>query len=281
MIMSKQKGVALLWALLLTTVLLIITGTMVGTIIKESQMSINIEDSTQAYANAKTGIDWGQKYIGDNPGATKSVSFDLDDTGISTVGIEITPTTIDSLGVFRGVQRKIHYEITNPGIGTKIIPASNPTDVGSNPSSFDLKYDFWKTASLTPLKLGLTDATSSNYIYMLADNTGFRITAKSGATVSTTPYLAIGNPTSEPYNWQGELKYLNGTSVLLIVKERNSVTGEFTCKGSLSLNVSGLNFGDLSKLSAGGSYTASGGTEGDGEYLSFSGLIIDNIYFKN
>src|SRR3972149_5344274 len=54
---ASQDGVALLWALITIAVLLGITGSMAGLIVKESQMSTGIDSSIGAYAAAESGIE--------------------------------------------------------------------------------------------------------------------------------------------------------------------------------------------------------------------------------
>lgn len=57
--LRNEIGMALLWSLVTITVLLAITGSMAGLIIKESRMSSGIDLSIRAYAAAESGLEHG------------------------------------------------------------------------------------------------------------------------------------------------------------------------------------------------------------------------------
>jgi uncharacterized protein (UPF0333 family) len=101
-ILKKKKGIALLWSLVISLVMLLISGTMVSIIVKDSQSSVRIEESAQAYAAAKSGMDWGIWYLNSQQtGTTFPVTFDINGSQVQTTVDVIpgTPTIINSTGV--------------------------------------------------------------------------------------------------------------------------------------------------------------------------------------
>jgi hypothetical protein len=187
-VIGSKKGIALLWSLVLCGLLLIISGTMVSFMVKESRMSINIEDSTQAYAHARTGIDWAKMFLQGKRGveANGTYSFSMDPlvagdelsveiSGDLSAGTTIIRSTGDSLGV----KRAIEYKVTNNS-GTVINP--NPTPPygtplpAANTDSFTLQFDMWSDGT------GFPTQTANNDIPII------------GLTSNATP-AGMGSPT--------------------------------------------------------------------------------------
>lgn len=152
--LKNNKGLALLWAVVLSGLLLIICGTMVSFMIKENKMSINIEDSTQAYSYARTGIDWSKAFLRDSSGTdgNGSYNFDLKPqvagdelTVIITGDLGNNTKVARSTGNYAGVKRTIEYKLTNSnwiGISANTYPYGTPLPV-DNKGSFTFQFDFW------------------------------------------------------------------------------------------------------------------------------------------
>lgn len=153
-----RKGVALIWAVVLATILLIVSTTMATYIIKESRFSMKITDSTQAYANARSGIEWANYCVENSidPDVECVASFDLD-TGDNRVNVDVSAGDcrhhnadeadycIESIGSYKdNIFRKLEYEVKKPNYSLIEItdPISN-INLPDNKESFVLQFDFW------------------------------------------------------------------------------------------------------------------------------------------
>lgn len=137
--MIKKRGIALIWSLVLCSILLIISGTMVSYIIKESQFSVRITESTSAYAYAKSGADWAINCYQNTTGvgvtpidikidkenkieANCKIDLDFDDDGlddtiVTTTGDGVAGSKIFTVGsesTISSVTRKVAYEMIDP-----------------------------------------------------------------------------------------------------------------------------------------------------------------------
>lgn len=119
---SSQEGVALLYALITIAVLLSITGSMAGLIVKESQMSSGVDSSVSAYAAAESGIEHAsylteQSSLPANPCLEGSVSYcylDASNTALTyqmTFSPSATGFDISSTGKAGNTTRKIEKDI--------------------------------------------------------------------------------------------------------------------------------------------------------------------------
>lgn len=82
-IFNNKKGVALLYALITISVLLVITGSMAGLIIKETKMSTSVDISTKAYAAAESGIAHGDFLLATPDTGDENVVIALGEGGIT------------------------------------------------------------------------------------------------------------------------------------------------------------------------------------------------------
>lgn len=237
---KKKQGVALLWAVILSSVLLLISGTMVSYIVRESQFSIKITDSNQAFAYAKSGIEWGIDCYENNKidpingcNIPKVIDVDNDGTPETTVTIfrdsPSDPYSVSSESNINNVLRKLVYQII-PDSGTLIQPAptgNTPADpgasymdtvenlgIGDNSESFTLQFDFW------------LDSWRASEKTVFVDDLMFGING-TGADPDTAPHIAFRSNYKEPGVTRGaielevrdtegnlvrsSLKYLDGT----------------------------------------------------------------------
>ncbi|MDD3481200.1 MAG: fibronectin type III domain-containing protein [Patescibacteria group bacterium] len=161
----RKRGVALLWTVVLSSVLLIISGTMVSYIIKESQFSVKIEDSVKAYSAARSGIVWGTKGLDDASNAEDRDNFaeaSLDGIQFDLIGNDEVPETtvtitgtnpsfiIESECTYNGVTRKLEYEYTasSPNVLQMTPGPAEEIQISDyNTESFSMTFKFWGTHS--------------------------------------------------------------------------------------------------------------------------------------
>lgn len=266
--MKKKKGLALLWSLVLSSVLLIISGTMVSYIVKESQFSVRIQDSTQAYSYAKSGVELGLEYLS-TPGIKvfpKTYSgFDLSGDGEKnnlSVSIVKSATSGDcqspalyciySTGSVGEVNRKLEHLIySNPStLITPINPVSN-TNIGKNEESFLFQFDFWLPGNQA-FNFGLGNSTNTVRIFLSLNQTdgAFRLgRTHAGTTIySNGEFRPYDDPDRlKPYIYRAKIRYIKDTAATMTVQKRND-SGEYTCIDSISLNLNGADFGNLERL---------------------------------
>ena len=294
---QTKKGVALLWVTILSGILLIISGTMVSYIVKESQFSVRTDQSAQAYAYAKSGVDWATKYADDaKPISTVEKSFDFGDSNTEIdVIVIITPKgtncsasyCIQSTGMVGPVTRTLEYEI-NPVNLSRIIPPSplTGTITPSNRESFNFQFDFWLNSNY--------DDKYNNTVFGLSSSSGYIALQISGidgnlqlltssGTVSTAINLRSEGPIIKtPFTYRAKIKYFKDTAATLTIFRRNP-DGSYTCVGSALKDLRGLDLGNLNtlKINSTGTYITSGTTVGDGEYLQVTSPLSRVLYIDN
>ncbi len=298
---KTKKGVALIWALVLSAILLIISSTMVSYIIKESRFSINIEESSRAYAAAKSGIDWGiYKINNENPQANSVTPFDFipGDGNDTIVTITHNPAgnpvyLIASESSVFGVTRKIEYTI-NQTLPT-IIQNSN---LGiNNNNSFNLEFDLWFSAipNFTDnYQFGLQNNGATRSLYLEYFNNNFSLKANTSAgtltqsTIGTRP-----TNTDQAYRLKIKIKYVENTAAKMTIEERDinfeTLTCRLTTDYDLDLTSNHIDSNLNILFGSPGASFVTGGAHGDGSYYQIpnSGgvgspnMIIDNIIFSN
>jgi uncharacterized protein (UPF0333 family) len=291
-LINKKKGVALLWTLIICLVLLIVSGTMVGYIVKDSRASVRIEDSVQAYAAAKSGMDWGAWYVDNNVGPvpiTKN-NLVLNTNPNVNVSVSITRTgafpneitTVESLGEVNGVQRQLHYTIS---------PSTPRTDFSSGPigGSFMMEFDFWTSSSLTPFEFGVKNSSSVPVLYMRVDSASGCAYLESRVTtpVTTSGCLDIGSDTnkSNVFHFKGTIKYVKNISATLEIAQRDPVTMVLAPLPAItndSIPLFMQDFGQITSFYSSPPYTpVTGSMIGDGSYWLINNQTgpnyIDNV----
>lgn len=303
-----KKGVALLWVLVLSTVLMIISGTMVNTIIKESRFSISIEDSVKAYAAAKTGIDWGAAELANEKStvAAGTIIIEKDAAGaaIVTTDVTINRTTkiVTSTGKSGNVRRRLEYHSTS-NLGTRINPSKIPNDtpVGPLNESFTLQFDFWGKPNTSEVVFGLrnTAAVLANstqmslvmyqsklYLQVYDSDTGVGSKFNVIDINTKAQYQWISN--ADPYQYRATIKYVKDTSAVLTIRKREEykdpIDGEtkvkYTCVAEATADLTALSMhvGTFNSLLVSGpsptTYVASDTDYadpymGDGEYIEY------------
>jgi hypothetical protein len=314
--MSK-KGVALIWALVTSTVILIITTTIATAVIKESQMSVRIDASTQAYALAKSGIDLGNACLEDKDcppkdfAETKQLNtLEVPLTGAEEgeglegiINITITKNAaddfkIESTGTVNGVKRKLKHHakeevgtvLENPTILPKVTTKEKPTGTGENivnTESYTQKFDFWMNSGGDDATVGLSDASGNNAIYTkYVVGSGFRVYVKNGTNTFYSDYI---NPTIDAtkYGYRAEIKVIRDYAAQLRILEEMDVDSKqtFNCLGAtyVSLKDTDINGIDLNTLYAPPSASWEDLVPGDDSehIVKIGGLIIDNMTLYN
>lgn len=298
-----KKGVALLWVLVLSVVLLIITGTMVSYIIKESRFSINIEDSTKAYSAAKTGIEWGRNEL-DIPNGSTGADIEIEPGQVmANVTIDRVSNKIVSRGQSGQVRRQLEYQVSqNPG--TTIYPVNmDAMPLGPYDDSVEMQFDFWGTGtgnSSDGSRVGLDDkaviGTDQNSISMVLTSAGnVNLKIISGKLGALPPFAALNSqgtplvlPVGGPYDYQASIKYVKDTSVSLIIRKRVKVGDivTFECMGSVIVDASTYGFGPFTSFDAEGGVNRTYITDntvyenGDSHYGVIDAFRFDNINVK-
>lgn len=261
-----KKGVALLWTLLIVIIMLIISGTMASYMSKEARMGVNIEESSRAYAFAKSGIDWG---VLNAKSATLDTSycFNLDESisGDDDVCVVVSDKidgqdekVIVSTGKANDVVRKIEY-IVGDNEGSEITNIVNPPqDTIFNSSvggSFDFQFDFWTNASSfngnSRFGLDTGNGSSSPNLYVQFNSDGkiglYGVDADGNTTTygTTKTDILADTKKSEFGRYRIKIKYINNNSIALKLIQHNSITNSYTCidfiSGSPNTNYSAFN----------------------------------------
>lgn len=308
-IMLKKKGVALIWALVLSAILLIISTTMVTYIIQESQFSVRISESTAAYSYASSGIEWANHEL-ENGGGASTNEFDINGDGetdttvvISTgdcSGGEDTDFCISSTGVSGDVTRKLEHEVT-PMVANPIDLYNPPQSVKvseDNSESFEMSFRFWGShSSYFGLNQdGDSDNLNNPYLAMRIqiendgtrhDNVKLEYRDKSGNSNATEPIydLFIDDESSgdtdgdgiieyrrNPYEYRATIRYIKDTaaSIKICRKIESGGTESFDCLGGASLDLNGKDLGNLNSLFVYDSGASEGtSTEVDYTYREF------------
>lgn len=234
----NNKGVALLWTLLLSGVILIVGSTMAEIVIKENRLIINGQDSVRAYAAARSGIDWAIDQVeesektGTNPDTTNTLTID-DDSGstasviIATDPVDSSNKIISSVGVSNGVNRKLEYT------RKRVAPAStslagfdsgtHTVNIGNNMGSFDLVFYFWPNKSSSKESISIQDTNTStplNQVRIDLNSPGLGVTLKSNNEEifnNTGTPLAVNLTDTRPFAYKVEVKYLSDTGFSFII----------------------------------------------------------------
>jgi hypothetical protein len=172
-----KKGVALLWVVILSSVLIIISSTMVSYIIKESRSSVRIVSSSISYSYAKSGTIWASYHVGnlveaDLPAYTgmgRTFSFDLnkdlvDETTVTIIseggGNFRVKSVSENNNVVRAIEQIIKKNVKNFIVEDelKLInndPSRAPLLKLNNNESFELSFVFWaKESSSQEFEIG-------------------------------------------------------------------------------------------------------------------------------
>lgn len=257
--MKIRRGVALIWVLVLSTVLLITSTTMVSYIIKESQFSVRIEESTQVYAAAKSGIDWAKWKLDSKKPLdvlAPSYAFDLlgnDGVPDTTVTIDESQKTITSASIYNNVTRKLKYKVTptkSAALDLKDKINSNPSGkwIGTNNESFDIQFDFW--GGSVPFGLGVYDSANNTNLFLDVDTSGstrLKATA-AGVTYQSDPINQLLSAQSSLFYYKAKIKYIKNTAAKLSIETFDLSTLSYSCLDETTLDLTNLSLGNLARL---------------------------------
>lgn len=289
---NKQKnGVALIWALILSSILLIVSGTMVSYITKEAQFGFQIGESTRVYSAAKAGITWASKKVEENRDNINNtpVTLSLDEIDITVVIMPASSGLCDS-GT-GSIDYCISSEASADGkITRKIFVKKRKTDrddtldsyesILANPASpqitdggensFSINFEFWGTPlpPTTTIPFGFQNETRNTKLYiefnedeaeLVAEywdpNSGAFESLRSSTSINTAPESG-----STTYSFIADLSYIDDTTAVLSIIARDSGLKKVSpCRGEISLDLSGIDMGNLNYI-----YTSSDITSGSG-----------------
>lgn len=307
-----KKGVALIWAMVLCGILLIISGSMVDFITKESRFAVQIEDSGIAYANASSGIEWGlEKIKGDREyRGDLTLSFTDGSASVSHSDIVGQPgkVKIESTGVSNFVTRKIEYVYADSSLGTEIDLTSMDASIGANYGSFTLSYDFWGTGG-NDAHIGLNNATDTTKPKLYLKLNGETATLKTFTLTAVDSSGTIINATTGPitmsadtnrnwsYRYRATIRYIEAVGAFAKIQKleqgdenANGKPGEYLCVATANLDLSSGTFKDMGDLNSiyinatNKSYIndSTEASVGDGKYVdtwnAYHHIYIDNFY---
>ncbi len=295
-----KKAIALLWTLIIILVLLIISGTMASYMIKESRMGINIEDSSKAYAFAKSGIEWGVINKGEAVGPT---CFDLD---ISVTGVEDVCVMVDvpngdgtkitSTGKANNVVRKIEYIIQDNN-AEKITPSDIVNNTIISPSvsgSFDFQFDFWADNATfsgnSVFGLDTLPGSTNPSLYIKFGSDGKISLNRKDSSGNEETYGKLSIPLTSDATlinkyaeYRLKIKYVHDNSISLKLYQFDNID-KHLCVDYVSSSPD-INFSTLASFytnSSGVSYeNQTSVTIGDGTFIKITDSVTNNIYIDN
>lgn len=292
-----KKGASLIWAVVVATALLFIAVTTASFVIKESQMSIRMDDSSRAYAAAESGIEWGKYCVENLTECDSSYTSPTFNVGGSQYSVKVTVTAsetkIESLGTSNGVNRKLEHVIT----------PNNALDIASNPitnnftvaGSYVQQFDYWTNGAPGSAKIGLGNSTGSKAIYLEHIGNDFFLSANNSVSVrssnnnSQNKKITIDSAKiSEPdnkYALQVRIEYFKDLSVKMTISERNfGVGSSFSCISPtlvIDLRGFGISTNELTKFYYSATPTPAPLTIGDGSAYVISKDVNTESYFDN
>lgn len=276
---SNKKGFALIWSLLLMTILLVVATTIATTIVKESRMSVNSSDSLRAYSAAQTGLELaktqfvgavnahiqtrvasGGAEAGENETFTFSGSLD---SGLATYEVVFWPgpkQLIESRGRVGNVNRKIDYVLASPSSvitnsDLSAVIAGNKQLIAGK--SFSFSFDFWANSNTTQT-VQLSNA--AGYINVVlrpsTDTDNVAVTLNAHLNSPTTnktlsESVPIGTDlTATPYAYNIKLDFVSGGYLRYTLTRRDitnlapscaksNILDLTTAPGAMNLDLSG------------------------------------------
>lgn len=310
--MKKKKGIAILWVLVLSSILIIISVTTVSHITMELRNTSRIASSAISFSHANSGLAWAKNHIAKNNntnelGGTFFLDFDNDSTNDVEVIISDEGNSnffIRSTGKNNDARRSIEYRISPLPVTTAEL---SPDGLGSdsaliksdNNDSFHLSFSFEpKDANNQSFEIGLTTSAISN---PAPEGTIKHITAAlaqgEGGTkmkISTSSNVGVKEEYSETlspleiggnypaFRFIGSIRYIKNTAAIFRITGTNP-DGSISCIGIVSVNLEqnedfgNLNFLKLDIDSNGlPNYTYKAGDEDRGIFLPFIESNKDN-----
>jgi Tfp pilus assembly protein PilX len=187
--MKQKKGVALLWAMITAVVIMLIASVVANVVIKESRMTVDVENSTRAYAAAQSGVEWAKWYIDQNcknPSDCNAVINQTIDLTEGEVAVRVEKIVdfadhtkdyfdIQSTGQNPGaatVTRKLSYKYKGASfdiVSNKSI-ADNINNINTQDlhDSFSYMFDYWEDPTTanddTVSSIGFKNNSSNQYI---------------------------------------------------------------------------------------------------------------------
>lgn len=243
-----RRGASLIWAMVMSTALLFIAVTTATFVIRESQMSIRMDESSLAYAAAESGIDWGKYCVQSLPQCKNLVSGTSFGPSTFYVGgskyvvvvkKEASQTKIESIGTSNGVNRKLEHVLKSSDPMDRIPDSSLGATLQIN-GSYVQQFDYWAPAGTHFANIGLGDSSTAptQGIYLKhIDVSGIPyiyLTTKNGAIIKETGLSLSGIDISAPYSLRVRIEYFKDLSAKMTVSKRNfdSSMPEFSCIGS-------------------------------------------------
>lgn len=229
-ITQKKSGVALLWVLIFSSILIIISSTMISYIIKEQRNSVRITSSATSYSYARSGITWATWLIDRSSSQEpltlpRSANFDFDKDGYHETTVNIRRVggefIVRSISKNNNVVRAIEYTIKEAGRSfisegqlaniTGSTGSSAPrlrTDV--NNGSFEIAFTFWaKDRTRQELQIGASavsqfsqQPTNNHITASIFQDSDNRV--KMRLSARNSPTSEFSTTEESPFRWEAE-----------------------------------------------------------------------------
>jgi hypothetical protein len=151
---TSNKGVSLVWVVILITIVMIIVAAMTSATVKDLQMTTGADLSAQAFGAAKAGIEANKD---PNCANTTATTYSIDAKTSYTVTLRAVPPggicDVESVGTVGGVTRKLKQRVT---------AQTAPTDVIVFPDDIDNATTAYSTmTSMTDKNGYMKDGTNA------------------------------------------------------------------------------------------------------------------------
>lgn len=251
---NGKKGFSLLWVMLTTLGLLIIATIMVSTVIKEWRMTIDMDDSSRAFAAAQSGMEWGRYCVANPSVANCGYTTGTDATIPSSGTFSLQNGASYSVRIQSDIATPGEYKVTSTGMSNRVkqVLEYNISDIATEPvteadfgkpikltGNFAFQYEFWKGYTVdagnnkientNPVTISFTNGLlgsdkkeiSVTYDYTLRQfkfNSIYLGVANTEQTISVPATIDMKSILAS----QVRIEYVNNTAAKLTVRFRDS-----------------------------------------------------------
>lgn len=282
---KNKRGAALIWVTIFCSVLILISTTITGFILKDTRFSYKIGESYTVYGAAKSGVSWSQKYV-ENIGGSANLSeypssvnqvFELNEIIVEVVIIKADDDPesecniadflycAESIAVHNNsnVTRKIVYKDRKYQWDQKIAKdypdlKNNDLVFAESSESLGVQFDFWGNDLNSNWELGIASPDSGGEIYIKFSDDDIKLVAGHPTAIGDDPLYSTNFVEveslhlQEEYAYRATLEYIKNASAVLTISKRYVDPTDFNykleCVGVASLNLASINFGELKNI---------------------------------
>lgn len=293
---KQKKGAALIIAVILCGVLMVIASTLAYVSVNESESSVKIDDSTNAYNDAKAGLSWAQYFVNydttQSPYVEPAGSYSFGSGSINVV-IDKIPNggsvrEIDSSGTVNNITRKIVYYLTNYNKAIQSCSGSGYTMASPQSGDFTWQFDFTLVSGSTSASVNLDDQ-SSNYLSMIySKSSGSPLITLGINGVSTgtainlepTGIYTNGGTLYDSLRFRAIVKYIKNIAAEIQIEYRDP-SGNLDCLGTTFAPLTSSPFGGSTFSTVKLGDPANSSCQADTYTLSdTSNIAVDNMILQ-